>query len=313
MALLAFTIISILTINFAIFQFLPGDPTMIYIDSGFSQEMVNRQKELWGLTEPAGKRYVTYLKNMLSFDFGQSFFQGDKVSTILAGKLVNTFLMIAPALLISIVFGTVIGAIAGWRRGTKFEQVTVGICLFLHSVPSFFVGILVLMVFAYQLRWVPSGGIVSFGGVEGFWPSLTSWDFWLHWILPGLVLVSREVTGPILILRSSMIDVKGSDFLEVLRAKGLPEAAILVHATRNALLPLLTYFAVMLGGLFQGQVLLETIFSWPGIGRELVKALGDLDYPVAQAALFVMALAILVCNFLADLAYRLVDPRVAYD
>jgi len=310
--LLAFVIWCILTIMFALFQLLPGDPTSMFIDSNFSQEMIDRQKALWGLTDPLWLRYVRYLWNMLTFDFGRSFFQSEPVSEIIGDKIKNTCLMIVPALIVSIVFGTWIGAVAGWKRGSAFEHATVGISLFLHSVPSFFVGILALMVFSYQLRWLPPGGMVSLGGVEGFWPIVTSQDYWMHLLLPGLVLVSREITGPILLLRSSMLEVKGSDFLDILRAKGLPESGIVTHATRNALLPLVTYIAVMTGLLFQGQVLLETIFAWPGIGRELVHSLNDLDYPVAQAALYVMALATLTFNFIADLLYGLIDPRVTY-
>jgi peptide/nickel transport system permease protein len=151
--------------------------------------------------------------------------------------------------------------------------------------------------------------MVSLGGPEGFWALITSTDYLKHLILPGLVLVSREITGPILLVRSSMLEIKSSDFIDILRAKGLSERRILTHATRNALLPLVTYIAVMTGLLLQGQVLLEIIFAWPGIGRELVTALGDLDYPVAQAALYVMALVILLLNLLADLLYGLIDPR----
>jgi peptide/nickel transport system permease protein len=218
---------------------------------------------------------------MALFRFGDSFFQNQTVADILAEKVANTCAMIVPALLVSVVFGTILGALAGWKRGSRFEQATVTTSLLLHSAPSFFVGILVLMVFSYQLRWLPPGGMVSLGGPEGFWAMIASRDYLQHLILPGLVL----------------------------RAKGLTERRILVHATRNALLPLVTYIAVMTGLLLQGQVLLEIIFAWPGIGRELVTALGDLDYPVAQAALYVMALVILLLNLLADLLYGLIDPR----
>jgi peptide/nickel transport system permease protein len=246
---------------------------------------------------------------MALFRFGDSFFQNQTVADILAEKVANTCAMIVPALLVSVVFGTILGALAGWNRGSRFEQATVTTSLLLHSAPSFFVGILVLMVFSYQLRWLPPGGMVSLGGPEGFWAMIASRDYLQHLILPGLVLVSREITGPILLVRSSMLEVKGSDFIDILRAKGLTERRILVHATRNALLPLVTYIAVMTGLLLQGQVLLEIIFAWPGIGRELVTALGDLDSPVAQAALYVMALVILLLNLLADLLYGLIDPR----
>lgn len=313
LVLLAFVIWCVLTIMFALFQLLPGDPTSIFVDSNFSVEMIERQRQLWGLNDPVWSQYLRYLRNMLRFDFGTSFFQIAPVSHIMADKLTNTCLMIVPALIVSVVLGTAIGAVAGWHRGGRFEQATVATALFLHSAPSFFVGILALMVFSYQLRWLPPGGMVSLGGPEGLWEMIASRDYWVHLLLPGLILVSREITGPILLLRSSMLEVKGSDFLDILRAKGLRERRIVMHATRNALLPLVTYIAVMTGLLFQGQVLLEIIFAWPGIGRELVQALNDLDYPVAQAALFVMALVTLALNFAADLLYGVIDPRVTYE
>lgn len=307
--LLALTVWCILTIMFALFKLLPGDPTSIFVNNNMSIEMIEHQKQLWGLTDPWWLQYVHYIGNMALFRFGNSFFQNQTVGEILAEKVANTCLMIVPALVVSVVAGTVVGALAGWKRGSRFEQATVTTALVLHSAPSFFVGILVLMVFSYQLRWLPPGGMVSLGGPEGFWAVLTSRDYLQHLILPGLVLVSREITGPILLVRSSMLEIKGSDFIDILRAKGLPERRILTHATRNALLPLVTYIAVMTGLLLQGQVLLEIIFAWPGIGRELVTALGNLDYPVAQGALYVMALAILLLNLLADLLYGLIDPR----
>jgi peptide/nickel transport system permease protein len=307
--LLVLVIWCILTVLFALFHLLPGDPTAIFVDNNFSVEMIERQKRLWGLTDPLWLQYVHYIRNMALFRFGNSFFQDQPVATILADRTANTCLMIVPALIVSVVLGTVLGALAGWRRGTRFEQATVTVSLFLHSAPSFFVGILALMVFSYDLRWLPPGGMVSLGGPQGFWAVLGSRDYLEHLILPALVLVSREVTGPILLLRSSMLEVKGSDFIDILRAKGLPERRILTHATRNALLPLVTYIAVMTSTLFQGQVLLEIIFAWPGIGRELVTALGDLDYPVAQGALYIMALVTLAMNFCADLLYGLIDPR----
>ena len=298
---------------FALFQLLPGDPTAVFVDSNFSQEMIDQQKQLWGLNDPVWEKYLRYMRNMLTFEFGTSFFQNQSVGKIMLDKLVNTALMIMPGLVISVILGTVIGAVAGWKHGSWFEKAAVNVSLFLHSAPSFFVGILALMVFSYQLRWLPPGGMVSMGGPEGAWNMVTSADYWLHLTLPCLVLVSREITGPILLLRTSMLEVKGSDFIEILRAKGLRERAIVTHATRNALLPLVTYVAVMIGLLFQGQLVLEIIFAWPGIGRELVQSLNSLDYPVAQAALFIMALTTLVLNLIADLLYGVIDPRVIYE
>ena len=307
--LLTLTMWCILTILFALFRLLPGDPAAIFVDNNMSIEMIEHQKQLWGLNDPWWVQYVRYIANMALFRFGDSFFQNQTVAAILLEKIANTCAMILPSLVISVVLGTIIGALAGWKRGGRFEQATVTTALILHSAPSFFVGILVLMVFSYQLRWLPPGGMTSPGGPEGFWDLIISADYLRHLILPCMVLVSREITGPVLLVRSSMLEIKGADFIDILRAKGLPEWRILVHATRNALLPLITYIAVMTGLLLQGQVLLEIIFAWPGLGRELVTALADLDYPVAQGALYVMALTILLLNLMADMLYGLIDPR----
>jgi peptide/nickel transport system permease protein len=310
---LLFVVFCILTIMFLLFKFLPGDPTAIFVDSGFSDEMIERQKELWGLNDPLMVQYVRYLKNMVTFDFGTSFFQMRPVREIMIEKLSNTCAMMIPAVILSVVLGTCWGSVAGWKRGTKFESISITMSLFLRSTPSFFVGLMVLMIFAYKLRWLPSGGMSSPGTIAGFWGTIFSFDFLRHLILPTVVLVSREITGPTLLMRSSMLEVKGSDFLDILRAKGLKEINIIRHATRNALLPLVTYVAVMMGFVFQGQVLLEIIFAWPGIGREIVTALNDVDYPVAQAAFYLMALTILLMNFVADLLYGFIDPRITYD
>jgi peptide/nickel transport system permease protein len=309
---LMFAVFCIVNIMFAVFKLLPGDPTAIFLDSNFSEEVIRQQRQLWGLEDPLIVQYFRYLRNMATFDFGNSFFQIQPVRAIILDKLLNTCAMLVPALILSVVIGTCLGAVAGWRRGTAFESVTIMTSLFLRSVPSFFVGILVLMLFSYWWRWLPSGGMSSPGLPGGFWATLASLDFLKHLILPTVVVMSREITGPALLLRSSMLEVKGSDFLEILRAKGLPESRIIVHATRNALLPLVTYVAVMTGLMFQGQVLLEIVFAWPGIGREIVSALRHLDYPIGQAAFYVMALTVLTMNFVADLLYSLIDPRITY-
>jgi peptide/nickel transport system permease protein len=310
-ALYVFTLWCVLTIMFFLFKFLPGDPTAVFLDANFSNEAIAQQKKLWGLSDPLSVQYFRYIFNMARFRFGTSFFSSDPVGAIILQKALNTCLMIVPALVISIIGGTIIGAIAGWRRNSWFEKIAVTGSLLFHAAPSFVVGIFALMVFAYQLHWLPSGGIVSMGAPDSFRGLFSSPDYLQHLILPCMVLVSREITGPILLLRNSMLEVKGSDFIDILRAKGLSNGAVIVHATRNAMLPLITYVTLMIATAFQGQVLLEIIFAWPGIGRELVNALRNLDYPVAQAALYVMALITLTMNFLTDLLYTLADPRIA--
>ena len=185
--LLALTMWCILSIMFALFKLLPGDPASIFVDNNMPMEMIEHQKQLWGLNDPWWLQYLHYIVNMALFRFGDLFFQNQTVGEILAKKVANTCAMIVPALVVSVVLGTVVGALAGWRRGSRFEQATVTGSLLLHSAPSFFVGILVLMVFSYRLGWLPPGGMVSLGGPEGFWEMIGSGDYLRHLLLPGLV------------------------------------------------------------------------------------------------------------------------------
>jgi peptide/nickel transport system permease protein len=310
---LVFVVWAILTLLFVVLKALPGDPTAMFVDSNFAPEMIERQRAAWGLDDPLPVQYLRYLGNMVTFQFGQSFFQAETVREIVLEKLANTWAMVLPALVLAFTLGAVAGAVLGWRRGSRGEGAAVATLLAMRSAPSFFVAILALMVFAYQLRWLPSGGMVSIDNEgEGFWAQVLTLDYLEHLILPALVLMSREITTPALLLRSTMLEVRNSDFVDILRAKGLPERRVIVHAARNAMLPLVTDVAVALALLFEGQVLLEIIFAWPGIGREMVNALAHLDYPIVQACFFLMALTILTLNLVADLLYGLIDPRVTY-
>ena len=165
---LLFAVFCILNIMFALFKLIPGDPTAIFVDNNFSQEVVMQQRKLWGLDDPLLVQYLRYLRNMATFDFGSSFFQIRPVRTIIVEKLLNTCAMMIPALALSVLLGTCLGAVAGWKRGSLFESTTIMASLFLRSVPSFFIGILVLMVFSYNLRWLPSGGMNTPGMAHGF-------------------------------------------------------------------------------------------------------------------------------------------------
>lgn len=310
---LVFVIWAILTLLFVVLKTLPGDPTAIFVDSNFAPEMIAAQRAAWGLDDPLHVQYARYLWNMATFEFGQSFFQAVPVREIVLEKLLNTWAMVLPALLLAIILGTLLGAVLGWRRGSRGEGAAVATLLALRSAPSFFVAILLLMLFAYQLRWLPAGGMVSLDNEgETFLARILTLDYLQHLVLPGLVLLSREITTPALLLRSTMLEVRNSDFVDILRAKGLRERQVVTHAARNAMLPLVTDVAVSLALLFEGQVLLEIIFAWPGIGREMVNALNNLDYPIVKACFFLMALTILVLNLVADLLYGLIDPRVTY-
>ncbi|MCL5951273.1 MAG: ABC transporter permease [Chloroflexi bacterium] len=309
-----FTLFAIVTLLFLIVRLVPGDPTQMFINEAVWSDpaAIQRQRELWGLNDPIYIQYLRYLWNLVTFQFGQSFTQGISVRPIIIDKLLNTIVMMGPSVVLMVVLGAVWGAVAGWRRGSRFEQISAIVSLATRAVPSFFLAIIVLMIFSYNLRWFPSGGMVEAGTNLPFLQEIFSLDFLRHLILPTIVLVLRGANESFLLMRTSIIEVKGEDFFETLWAKGLSEPQVIRHAIRNAILPLITYIAVISAFLFEGQVLIETIFAWPGIGRQIVTSLMDHDYPVAQAGFFLTALVVVSMNLVVDVLYGYLDPRVKY-
>jgi peptide/nickel transport system permease protein len=306
--LMVFVLFVIATLMFGMFMLLPGDPTSSFIEEGLSPRSIELQRRLWGLDDPVSVRYVRYLRNMATLEFGVSFRFQIPAREVLAEKFLNSIAMMLPALVLITVGGTLAGAYLGWRRGSTVEKTAVVAGLAVESMPSFFAGIVILMLFSYGLGWFPSSGMGPSGGTP--FELIFSRDFPRYLALPVLTLVLRGSNGPMLLMRTSMVEVRGSDFLMLLEAKGLPPARVLLHAMRNALLPMITYLGVQIGVLFQGQVLLETVFGWPGIGRAVVDALNGRDYPMLQGAFFLTATVVVGMNLVVDLLYGYLDPRV---
>jgi ABC-type dipeptide/oligopeptide/nickel transport system permease component len=308
--LVGFVLFMIATLMFGMFVLLPGDPTGNFVEEGLSRKAVERQRELWGLDDPLHVQYVRYLRNLVTLEFGVSFRAQVPVREVLVEKFLNSIAMMLPALLLIMVGGTVLGAYLGWRRGSTVEKAAVLGGLAVESMPSFFAGILMLMLFSYGLGWLPSAGMGPSGSSSSFLSTVLSSDFLRYAALPVLTLAIRGINGPMLLMRTSMIEIRGSDFLMLLEAKGLSEARVMLHAVRNAILPMITYFGVLIGTLFQGQVLLETVFGWPGIGRAVVDALAARDFPVLQGAFFLTAIVVVGMNLVVDILYGYLDPRV---
>jgi peptide/nickel transport system permease protein len=310
---LLLTLFLIMTITFALFRLMPGDPTLAVFDDSMSEDDRERVRELWGLNEPLHTQYFTYLVNAITFKFDRSFISGVSVQSIVAEKLMNSLVLMGPALGLSVVIGGIGGALVGWKRGSLLEKITVTVTLGLRATPVFFTGIMIAMVFAYQLRLFPSGGMMEPGSNLTAFQALSTKGFWLRVPLPLVTISLYLLGGPLMLMRTSILEVKGEDFMEVHLAKGLSEFTQIKHAARNAILPMVTYVAMMVTYVFHGQVVIETIFSWPGIGRLLVQAILDQDYPVAEGAFFLMALTVVIMTFIADLAYGSLDPRVVYE
>ncbi len=314
LAHMLFVLWAIASILFLMFRLLPGDPTLAYIDPSFTQEQRATIQHQFGLDLPLSRQYVIFLGNILHGEFGLSFRQRLPVTDLVLSTLPNTLLLTLTALVAAYTFGGLFGAVLAWTRGSRFEAASIPLVLATRAAPEFWVGMLLLAVFAFGLGWFPSGGATSPGAVfPSGWARVTSADFARHLALPALTLAIYLQGLPVLLMRSNMLEVMGEEFVTMARMKGLPERDIMLrHAARNALLPLVTAFALGFGASVGGNVVIETVFSWPGLGRMLVDAVGSSDYPLAQGAFLLIAAVLVGMNFVADMLYGLLDPRVAH-
>jgi peptide/nickel transport system permease protein len=304
---------AIATILFLIFRLMPGSPLTAYIDPTFTEEQAAEVSKQFGLDKPLVVQYGLYLKNLVQGDFGVSFFQKKPVWDVLMDVFPNTVILAGFALLIAYIYGVFFGAVLAWRRGTRMESGGILVTLMTRAAPEFFVGMILLSIFSFNLGWFPSSGISDPGVIyTSIWAQLTSADFWHHMILPALSIAIYLQGLPLLLMRSNMLEVLDEDYVLMARMKGLSEWRIMLsHAARNALLPIVTALTLGVGYAIGGDVVIETVFSWPGLGRMLVRAVSSHDYPLAQGAFFLIALVVVVMNFLADAVYTTLDPRVS--
>lgn len=314
LAHMLFVLWAVASILFLMFRLLPGDPTLAYIDPSFTEEQRGMILHQFGLDLPLSQQYLIFLGNVLHGEFGLSFRQRLPVVDLVLGTLPNTLLLTLTALIVAYAFGGLFGAVLAWKRGSAFETASIPLVLATRAAPEFWVGMVLLAVFAFGLGWFPSGGANAPGAVfPSQWARVFSADFARHLMLPALTLAIYLQGLPTLLMRSNMLEVMGEEFVTMARMKGLPEWEIMLrHAARNALLPLVTAFALGFGASVGGNVVIETVFSWPGLGRLLVDAVGSSDYPLAQGAFLLIAVVLVLMNFVADLLYGLLDPRVAH-
>lgn len=306
------TLVSV-SIIFLALRLLPGDPFSSLIASGgLTQEQVDAMRAQYGLDEPIYVQYLKYMQSLLTLNFGYSIAQNRPVSDIIFPRLLNTMILLVPALVVTAIVSSTLGSYAGWNRGSLFEQVGIVVTTFFRSTPVFVTGLFFLIIFSYQLDLFPAFGMrSSTANPEGLRETFVSTDFAYHYFLPFITTVLYYSGDFLLLARNSVIERKGSEFLTLHRAKGLSEMEQLARAGRNSLLPLMTYFALRLGMMFQGVITLEVVFAWPGIGRALVLAINQQDYPTVQAAIFIMAIAVIVMNLLADVMYAKLDPTIS--
>jgi peptide/nickel transport system permease protein len=309
------TLFAMMTIMFFLFRLLPGDPTATVVSSAMYPRAQEAMRAQFGLDRPLFEQYLIYLRNYATFDFGYSFHSSRRVAELMGGRVVNTLLLILPSMIVAYVLGALIGALMGWYRGGRAEAAVVFVATCLQAAPVFWLGMLSILAFSISLGWFPPGHLVT----PGMWPDQTwrmylSADFLHHLALPFIVHTAYQVCFPLLLMRSSMLGTAGEDFVEFARVKGLTERRILFHhAARTSLLPVATTIPMILGWALAGSVVIETVFSWPGLGLMMVEAVQRSDYPVVQAAFFLIAVLTILGTFAADMLYGLLDPRIVYD
>ncbi len=305
---------AIATILFLIFRLIPGNPLAAYIDPTFTTEQQMALTHEFGLDLPLWQQYLIFLGASATGDMGVSFFFRAPVWKLVLEALPNTLILTLGSVVIAFLLGTIAGAFLAWKRGTAFESAGISLALAIRSAPEFWVGMILLAVFSFSLRWFPSSGTASPGVVyASFWQQSTSLDFLHHLSLPLVTFVLYLQGLPLLLMRSNMLDVMEEEFVVMARMKGLPERRILLgHAARNALLPVVTAFALVVGYSLGGYVVIENVFSWPGLGRLLVRAVAAKDYPLAQGAFLLIAAVAILMNLMADIVYTWLDPRVSY-
>ncbi len=258
------------------------------------------------------EQFVIYMKTMLVFDFGTSFTYNRPVWDVIADRIPTTALLFGSSLILAYIIGILIGVMVAWRRGSVLELSTIVVTLFFYSMPIFWFALIMQWVFFAELHWFPLSGV---GGSDALGNPLHGIDWFLdilwHLTLPLITLTVLSLAGTILLMRSSMLEVIGEDFITTARAKGLKERRVVYrHAARNALLPVVTAMAMSIGHVISGGILTETIFSWYGMGTLLVEATLQHDFPVVQGAFFILALITVVGNMGADILYAYLDPRV---
>jgi peptide/nickel transport system permease protein/oligopeptide transport system permease protein len=286
------------TLVFVIIRLLPGDPAMLLAGPDAGPDDITRLRAQLGTDQPLLVQYASYLKSLLTGDLGRSIITQDPVTAEIFSRLGYTLQLAITSIAIASVIGITLGSVAAIKHRTWFDAAASGLAIFGASMPVFWLGLMLIVLFAIDLRLLPAGGS------DGTW----------SWVLPSCTLAAETIGVIARMTRSSMLEVLKVDFIRTARAKGADRRTVLLkHALRNALLPVITVIGLQFGYLLGGAVLTETVFSWPGIGRLLVDSILARDYPVVQGIIFVFSASFILVNILVDVVYAVIDPRIRYD
>jgi len=305
------TILIVLVFNYILFRILPGDPlAMMMRNPKATPEMIEGIKKLYGLDQSWYAQFFTYFKNMLSGDLGLSFLFKAPVISVISGRILPTVLMVGLAEVIAIIVGIIFGILAAWKRGTKLDVGTLSFSLVTYSVPTFWLGMIMIVLFCVTFKLFPTSGMFTPGKSFISTGAMLS-DLFRHLALPVITMSLVLIGEYALTMRNTLIDVLSEDYNTTARAKGFGERYVLrKHALPNAMLPMITIIAINVGFVIGGAIQIETIFSWPGLGRLMYEALAARDYPLLQGIFLLVTVCVIVANLLADITYSYIDPRV---
>lgn len=284
-----------LTVIFVVVRILPGDPASMMLGATATQEEVAELQHNLGLDQSWPQQYATFMSEAVRLDFGESLWLHRPVLTSIGERLAATTRLALAAVAIALAISFPLGILAALKQRSPVDHAVSVISLVGQSVPSFWLGIMLILIFARQLRWLPSAGSQT--------PK--------HLILPALTLALPLVGVLTRLIRSGLLEVMHEDYIRTARAKGLSSKSVLTrHAMRNMLIPVVTVLGIQIGNLLGGAVIVETVFGWPGIGRLLVDAIDNRDYPLVQASILFITTIFVLINLLVDLSYVYLDPRI---
>jgi peptide/nickel transport system permease protein len=292
-------------IVFTLLRITPGDPVLVFAGEERDPAALEALRHEYGLDQPLPVQYVVWMEHALRGDLGRSLRTRQPVTQAILERLPKTLELGSAALLISISVALVVGTLAALRRNSPLDLIATGFTIAGVSLPNFYLGIILILVFALALRVFPPGGYADF--------ATEPVDNLKRLVLPAITLATASLAINLRQVRSSLLDVLSQEYLRTARAKGLGERAVVLrHALKNGLIPVVTIFGLQIGALLDGAIITETIFFWPGVGRLAVDSIGGRDYPVVQAIVLMSALAFMVSTLAVDVLYAWLDPRISY-
>lgn len=304
------TICVIISVNFAIVKLVPGDPVVALIgEYPAPAEYLEQVRRDYGLDQPMPIQFRNYVFAMARGDFGYSFVNRQAVLPLIVERAQYTLLLILPAIAISLVLGIALAMLTAAREGRVLNGLVSGLVMFGYSIPAFWLGQVLVLIFAVSLSWLPASGLRSVRVEQSGWSGL--WDVLTHMIMPMLCIISFKLATILRVARASIVGVLNDDFVITARAKGADGGRVLWrHVLPNALVPIIIVLGYNLGHALTSSILVETVFAWPGIGTLFVRAIASRDYPVLQGVLVLSTVLVVLGNLLADVMAALADPRV---